>query len=253
MGQSKVSFYNRRVIDTSAVFFDVDFTLIFPGPRFQGAGYESCCRQHGILIDASRFDAAVAGAAGVLDSADQIYEADLYIRYTARIIELMGGSGAGVMAAARELYDEWAEHHHFSLYDDVRETLETLVHHGCRVGLISNSHRCLESFQTHFELSGLIAAAVSSSDLGFMKPHPAIFRAALALMQVEASRSVMVGDSLVHDVRGAARVGMRGVWLARGGLNPSAPPGVRAITTLTELPALLRVPANPLASALEQT
>ena len=81
---------------------------------------------------------------------------------------------------ARELYDEWAEHHHFSLYDDVLETLEGLrAQRRSRIGLISNSHRCLASFQSHFELDGLIAVAVSSSEHGFMKPHPNIFRAAL--------------------------------------------------------------------------
>ena len=34
-----------------AVLFDVDFTLIYPGPTFQGEGYERFCTQHGILVD----------------------------------------------------------------------------------------------------------------------------------------------------------------------------------------------------------
>jgi putative hydrolase of the HAD superfamily len=226
------------VATTSAVFFDVDFTLIHPGPRFQGAGYEACCARHGVQVDASRFDAAVAGAASVLDSADVVYDADLYVKYTRRIIELMGGSTPAVEAVARELYDDWAQHHHFSLYDDVLEALETLRSRGMRAGLISNSHRCLASFQSHFELDGLIAVAVSSSEHGYMKPHPNIFRAALSLMQVEAGDAVMVGDSLSHDVLGARRVGMRGILLARG----SAPPGIdeiEVIQSLRELPDAL--------------
>ena len=103
---------------TSAVFFDVDFTLIHPGPRFQASGYEACCARHGVTADPARFDAAVVGAGSVLESADELYDVDLYVRYTARIIELMGGRGPGVERAARELYDDWAEHHHFSLYDN---------------------------------------------------------------------------------------------------------------------------------------
>ena len=220
---------------TSAVFFDVDFTLIHPGPRFQGTGYEACCARHGVRVDASRFDAAVAGAAPVLDSADVLYDADLYVKYTRRIIELMGGSSPAVEAVARELYDDWAEHHHFSLYDDVVETLEGLRASGVRAGLISNSHRCLASFQSHFELDGLIAVAVSSSEHGYMKPHPNIFRAALGLMQVEPNASVMVGDSLSHDVQGARRAGMRGILLARGG-GPAGVDDVDVIRTLRELP-----------------
>ena len=105
------------VARTAAVFFDVDFTLIHPGPRFQGVGYQESCARHGVDADAARFDAAVAGASAVLESADALYDAELYLKYTRRIIELMGGAGAGVDRVAREIYDDWAEHHHFSLYD----------------------------------------------------------------------------------------------------------------------------------------
>ncbi len=224
---------------TAAVFFDVDFTLIHPGPRFQGVGYQESCARHGVQVDASVFEAAVAGAASVLDSAGQVYDADLYVQYTRRIIELMGGAGPGVLTVAREMYDDWAEHEHFSLYDDVPEALRALQGAGVRLGLISNSHRCLASFQSHFELEGLISATVSSSDHGYMKPHPNIFRAALALLDVPAGEAVMVGDSLTHDVHGAMQAGLRGVWLARGAPASTADPGVPMIRSLAELPALL--------------
>lgn len=227
------------MIGSSAVFFDVDFTLIRPGPQFQGIGYRDSCLQRGVEVDVSRFEAAVAGASGVLDSADQHYDAELYVRYTARIIELMGGHGPAVIEVARELYAQWAEDRHFDLYDDVRGTLEALADRRVRVGLISNSHRHLESFQANFGLGGLIEVAVSSSELGYMKPHPAIFRAALDRMRVPAEESVMVGDSLIHDVEGARRVGMHGVWLARDGGAPGEAPGVPVITTLRDLPPLL--------------
>jgi HAD superfamily hydrolase (TIGR01662 family) len=230
------------VARTAAVFFDVDFTLIHPGPRFQGLGYQENCARHGIAVEAARFEAAVAGAASVLDSADKLYDPGLYLQYTRRIIELMGGTGPCVEIVAREMYDDWAEHHHFSLYDDVPEVLRTLTARGVRVGLISNSHRCLASFQSHFELEGLIAATVSSSDHGFMKPHPSIFRAALALLDVAPGDAAMVGDSLSHDALGGARAGLRGVWLARGESDPPSrpvPAGVDVIRSLSELPALV--------------
>lgn len=227
---------------TAAVFFDVDFTLIHPGPRFQGVGYQENCARHGIAVDAARFEAAVAGAGAVLDSADALYNPSLYLQYTHRIIELMGGTGPHVAAVAQEMYDDWAVHHHFSLYDDVPGALRALTAGGVRLGLISNSHRCLASFQAHFELEGLISATVSSSDHGFMKPHPSIFRAALALLDVAPAEAVMVGDSLSHDALGGARAGLRGVWLARGESDPPGrpvPAGVDVIRTLSELPALV--------------
>jgi HAD superfamily hydrolase (TIGR01509 family) len=228
------------VPNTEAVFFDVDFTLIHPGPRFQGAGYQASCARHGITVDPSRFDAAVAGAAVALDSTDQLYDAQLYLNYTQRIIELMGGSGAGLDVVAREIYDEWGQHHHFfSLYDDALDTLRTLKARGIRLGLISNSHRCLASFQSHFELDELIAVAVSSHQHGFLKPHPSIFRAALELMGVPASGAAMVGDSLRHDVAGARDIGMRAVLLARGSVPNHPGPGVEVIRALSELPDIL--------------
>lgn len=225
---------------TAAVFFDVDFTLIHPGPRFQGVGYQASCARHGIAVDVSAFETAVAGAAAVLETADQLYDADLYLHYTRRIIELMGGRGPAVDLVAREIYEDWAEHRHFSLYDDVPDALRTLSTRAVRMGLISNSHRCLASFQSHFELDGLISVTVSSSDHGLMKPHPGIFRAALELMQVPAAAAAMVGDSLAHDVVGARQVGMRGILLARGGPPPAdVDDGVEVIASLADLPALL--------------
>jgi HAD superfamily hydrolase (TIGR01509 family) len=220
---------------TAAIFFDVDFTLIHPGPRFQGTGYQAACARHGVAVDAGRFERAVSGAAAVLESADQLYDPEIFVRYTQRIIELMGGDRPEAEAVARELYQDWAGHEHFTLYDDVRGVLERLSGRGIRLGLISNSHRCLESFLTHFQLDGLISGAVSSAELGYMKPHPRIFRAALELLQVRADASVMVGDSLAHDVLGARGAGMHGVLLARGGCADRPHEDVPVITSLGEL------------------
>jgi putative hydrolase of the HAD superfamily len=224
----------------AAVFFDVDFTLIYPGPRFQAHGYCQTCEKHGVALDASRFDRAVRHAASLLESSDHIYDGAVFETYTRRIIELMGGTGPGVGAAAREIFLEWAEHSHFALYPDVPGALRRVRAMGLRIGLISNTHRCLSSFESHFELDGLISATVSSFEHGFMKPHPSIFRAALALMDAAPEETVMVGDSLVHDVRGAIEVGMRGILLARGDAPENVDDGVRVIRSLAELPELLR-------------
>lgn len=224
---------------TAAVFFDVDFTLIYPGPRFQGEGYAANCSRHGISIDVSRFAAAVSASSFVLDSPDHLYDAELFIRYTRNIIEEMGGTGPSVDLVAREIYDDWAVHHHFELYDDVAAVLKTLKASGYALGLISNSHRPLESFEEHFELEGLISVRVSSSDHGYLKPHPSIFRAALDKMGVHASEAVMVGDSLPHDIIGALHVGMRPVLLARGDAPTISSERIAVIKTLADLPGLL--------------
>ena len=198
-----------------AVLFDVDFTLIYPGPTFRGEGYQAFCARYGMDVDASKFEAGVASAAPLLNSPDDVYDPEIFIAYTNHIIVRMGGVGPRIDECSREIYREWAACQHFELYDDVPAVLRQLAQDGLRIGLISNTHRCLASFQSHFELQGLICATVSSSDHGLMKPHPSIFSAALQLLDVPAAEAVMVGDSLKHDVEGALGVGMRAVLLPR--------------------------------------
>lgn len=200
---------------TRALLFDVDFTLIYPGRAFQREGYADFCRVHGMDVDPAAFDGAVAAAHPLLDAPDGRYSDDLFVRYTRAIIEGMGGQGPSLDACAREMYREWALCHHFHLYDDAEPVLRTLAEAGLRIGLISNSHRCLDTFQEHFGLADVIHAAVSSSDHGYLKPHPSIFEAALARLGSTADDTVMVGDSYAHDIAGALGVGMRAVLLQR--------------------------------------
>jgi putative hydrolase of the HAD superfamily len=228
-----------------AVFFDVDFTLIHPGPTFLGEGYRDFCARHGMEVDPSRFERAVASAASLLDTPEDLpYDDGIYIAYTRHIIEQMGGRGETLDACAREVYAEWAACRHFELYDDVAPTMRSLGRSGVRLGLISNSHRCLASFQTHFALDGLISAAVSSSQHGMMKPHASIFKAALELVGVGPEDALMVGDSVRQDVDGAVSAGMRAVLLNRSSCpHPRADDmrerGVPIITSLHELPHIL--------------
>jgi HAD superfamily hydrolase (TIGR01549 family) len=226
---------------TRAVCFDVDFTLIYPGPTFRSEGYQAFCAKYGMRVDVSAFERAVASAAPLLEeSEDAAYDAEIFVRYTRHIIEQMGGCGERLEACAREIYEEWGACRHFELYEEVPAVLRALANAGLRVGLISNSHRCLASFQSHFELSGLVAAAVSSSEHGRMKPHPSIFRAALDLLDVPAADALMVGDSVSQDVEGALAVGMRAVLLHRSDkphprARELAAANVPVVASLTEL------------------
>jgi putative hydrolase of the HAD superfamily len=228
-------------VTTRAVFFDVDFTLIFPGPTFQGDGYARFCAAEDVAVDAARFDAAVAAASFILDEVEEpIYDAALFVHYTATIIEHMGGRGPGVVRVAERIYEQWAANHHFEMYDDVAPVLNELSRRGYILGVISNSHRSLDAFRDHFRLDRLITAAVSSAEHGFMKPHRSIFEAALDQAGVPAGEAAMVGDSLKADIEGAVAAGLRGVLLRRSGEIPLVlPAGVSAITSLRALPAIL--------------
>ncbi|MGN9810533.1 HAD family hydrolase [Micromonospora sp. BQ11] len=72
------------------------------------------------------------------------------------------------------------------------------------------------------------------------KPDPEFYAAVVAAAGVPAGQIAYVGDSLVHDVLGPQRAGLRGVWLNRHGLP--RPPDVRPdaeVSSLDDLPDAL--------------
>lgn len=52
-----------------------------------------------------------------------------------------------------------------------------------------------------------------SSDVGFIKPHPEIFRRTLRESTLRPDEVVFVGDTYQQDIIGAKRVGLKTVWL----------------------------------------
>jgi HAD superfamily hydrolase (TIGR01662 family) len=91
------------------------------------------------------------------------------------------------------------------------------------------------------DLRRFISFVVSSCEVGARKPESAFFAAALARAGCVAAQAVMVGDSLINDVGGAAAAGLHTIWLDPGGDAPS-PQGPRpdaVISSLTELPDAL--------------
>jgi putative hydrolase of the HAD superfamily len=63
-------------------------------------------------------------------------------------------------------------------------------------------------------VGGLVDAIVSSVEVGARKPHPAVFRAAIAAAGCAATACVMIGNSESADIRPAAALGMRTLRVA---------------------------------------
>ena len=59
-----------------------------------------------------------------------------------------------------------------------------------------------------------IEPAFISGELGFEKPDPRIFQAALDALGVAPGEAMMVGDDIHRDVYGAAALGLRTCWVA---------------------------------------
>jgi HAD superfamily hydrolase (TIGR01549 family) len=86
------------------------------------------------------------------------------------------------------------------------------------IGIVTNNQ--LAEQQEKLEFLGLgdaVSHLVVSEAVGYGKPDPRIYRAALRAAGKTAGASVMVGDSWTNDVLGARAVGIRPVWFNRFG------------------------------------
>ncbi len=213
-----------------AVVFDVDFTLARPGPDLGPEGYRRLGERYGLSLDPSRYDEARRAAFATLKRHPELdHDEEIWVLFTQRIIEGMGGVGE-TYAAALEMEGAWSHADHFELYDDALPALAELRQHGLRIGLLSNSARDLDVFVSHHALT---ADAVLTSILhGKTKPHETIFRRMLELLDVAPGEAVMVGDTLEDDIEGARAVGMQALLIDREGRYPELESlaGLRALS-----------------------
>jgi len=97
------------------------------------------------------------------------------------------------------------------------ELLHELKRRGYRLALVADGP--VPTFRNNLGSHGLyeLFDAVSISHaVGVSKPHPDIFRHALAQLGIEEKdydRAVMVGNNLARDIKGANELGMISVWL----------------------------------------
>ena len=89
----------------------------------------------------------------------------------------------------------------------------------------------------------LFAAIVVSDEVGWRKPGPAIFEAALHRVGVTADQTLFVGDRPDIDVLGAHQIGMRTAWINPGAtaLPPGLPKADVELRDLDELRGVLGV------------
>lgn len=103
------------------------------------------------------------------------------------------------------------------LFDDVIPALTHLKGLKLVLGLISNVDRDITPVCQELGLSSLLQVVVTSQEVGFNKPKPEIFLAALERAKVKSSEAIYVGDQHQIDVVGARGVGMLGILLDRNG------------------------------------
>jgi putative hydrolase of the HAD superfamily len=84
----------------------------------------------------------------------------------------------------------------------------------------------------------LFDTVVLSVDLGWRKPHPAVYRAALERMGIQATDAIFVGDTYIADYVGPRAAGMRALLIDPGGTADI--PGEDRLHTIVDLTERVR-------------
>lgn len=141
-----------------------------------------------------------------------------------------------------EIY-QWNAVEGTTVFPEVPQTLQTLLDSGVKIGIVTNAFQTMTMRDRELNDHGLLdyfkTCRFAAADVGYLKPHPAIFEAALDCIGTQPEETVFVGDNLNADVAGAQRVGMKAVWRDTGYHNSRISLGViEPDATLTSLDAI---------------
>lgn len=132
------------------------------------------------------------------------------------------------------------------IFPDVPESLSTLIASGVRVGIVTNAYQPMWLRDIEIAQHGLLDyfpdCRISAADVGYLKPHPTIFQAALDCLGVLPEETVFIGDNPTADIAGAQAAGLLAVLritqptppMLSGLIVPDA-----AVNSLLELPPIL--------------
>jgi HAD superfamily hydrolase (TIGR01549 family) len=130
-------------------------------------------------------------------------------------------------------FEEVPDYHHYRLFDDVLPALRTLRRAGIKTAVISNADDDVTVVCVHFDFAPLMDLIVTSALVGYEKPDPRTYYAALEPLQVDPERALHIGDQPNSDIVGARGIGMSAVLLDRYGRHNGT--DIPTVNTLTEL------------------
>jgi HAD superfamily hydrolase (TIGR01549 family) len=208
--------------------FDLDDTL-FDHARASRIALETVHASHANDLD---FDEFATEHARVLETYHARFlngEFTLDQARTARMIELFatfeksidGGVALDISTAYRR------EHQgNRTLVPGARELLDALQHQ-TRMGIITNNSVAeqIEKLRA-LDIAHFFEVIVISEEVGVTKPDPRIFDIALKRLGAAPHDAVMIGDSFINDVQGAARAGIAPIWLDRTYIETRAVAGL---------------------------
>lgn len=212
------------------IIFDLGWTLLdFPGDistshTQRGVDLGRFLREQGFDLDGTAIFARYRQEMAILWEAGR----PLNYEYPARLAMLralrryLGQNDAAHLArdALAVSFDSVIPQ--WQLYPDTISTLAILRDAGFRLGCVSNTNddAQVQRMVDHCALRSWLSPIYTSEEIGVRKPHPYLFERVLGDWEMLPDQVIMVGDTLDADVLGAHNVGMRGVWIDRGPVNP---------------------------------
>lgn len=122
----------------------------------------------------------------------------------------------------------------WTLFDDAVPALQRARSAGLTVAIFTNGNEDHQRQKLQmFGLDDEVDAVIASSSLPVGKPDPRAFHAALERVGAQAEESLMIGNSLDKDVRGALRVGMAAILVDRHGEHHGL--NVQTVTSLNDV------------------
>lgn len=106
-----------------------------------------------------------------------------------------------------------------NLFPGTHETLSYLKEKYV-LHLISNGFKDAAEIKVEkTDLKKYFSQIVISEDVGVHKPHPDIYQYSLRAAQAEKAESIMIGDSIEADIRGAQAFGLEAIYFNPNGLQ----------------------------------
>jgi putative hydrolase of the HAD superfamily len=188
-----------------AVLFDAGNTLLFLDyPRMA----REVGRALGVPITREQLEAQAKPAALMLERGGAT-DRDRASVYLETLFTLAGVPRASLGTVRQRLLELHREQHLWSSVDpETPRSLERLRAAGLRLGVVSNSDGRVDEALRAARLDHFFEVVVDSQLVGFEKPDPRIFQAALERLGVLPAEALYVGDIYEVDVVGSRRAGM---------------------------------------------
>jgi putative hydrolase of the HAD superfamily len=128
---------------------------------------------------------------------------------------------------ATEIKDERGVSLSAQLIPGAVELVPELKRRGYRLALVADGPTgTFRNLLTHYQLYHYFDALAISEQVGVEKPHPRMFQYALEQLGIGPEnyhRTVMVGNNLARDIKGANGLGIVSVWLDWAPRRPKTP------------------------------